>query len=284
MTKPTIPTHNANGASIPVIGLGTFSLKGAECSAIVERAIALGYRHIDTAIMYDNEEAVGEGIRASGIAREDLFVTSKVWPTNVREGVFQKEVEGTLARLGLDYLDLALIHWPPKGSVEMGKWMGLLNDVADRGMARNIGVSNFPTEMLNMAVATSERPLATNQIENHPYLDESRVKVACHEHGVAPVAYCPIFRGGALFEEDAIAGPASRHGKTQAQIVLRWHIQKGGIAIPKTATPARLEENIDIFDFELTGDEIAAIDALGSRNARLCQWDGAPQWDVVYTA
>lgn len=272
-------TITSNGTNLPVLGFGTWKLRGAECTSLVKQAIEAGYTHIDTAIMYENEAAVGEGIRASGKARNELFVTTKVWPDDLSEGVFQNRVKGSLKRLGLDYVDLVLIHWPPKGRNDIGEWMRLLNDVAKRGFTRHIGVSNFTVSMIEESVARSQRPLACNQVENHPYLDQSKVKAVCDRHGLALVAYCPLYRDGGLFEESVVAEAASVHGKSPAQIVLRWHVQSGGVAIPKTATPSRLAENIDIFDFELSGSEMKAINGMRNRNSRICDFEFSPAWD-----
>jgi len=272
-------TIAANGANIPALGFGTWNLRGDECTSLVKKAIETGYTHIDTAIMYENEEAVGEGIRLSGKARDELFVTTKVWPDQLSEGLFQGNVEASLKRLGLDHVDLVLIHWPPKGRSDINEWMQLLNDVAERRYTRNIGVSNFNVRMIEESVANSERPLACNQVENHPYLDQSNVRAACNRHGLALVAYCPLYRDGGLFSEPAIVEAASLHDKSPAQIVLRWHVQSGGVAIPKTATPSRLAENLDIFDFELSSDEMTAIDTLRNRNNRICDFEFSPEWD-----
>ncbi len=271
---------DANGANIPAIGLGTWDLRGDACAQIVERAIAEGYRHIDTAIMYENEAAVARGIRASGIDRDDLFVTTKVWPDEVVDGAFQDAVRGSLDRLQMDSVDLLLVHWPPKGREDVAEWMRLLNDAAEQGWTQHIGVSNFTTDQLDKAVATSARPLVCNQIESHPYIDQAKARAACERHGMALTAYCPLYRGGDLFDEPAIADAASSHGRSPAQIVLRWHVQSDGIAIPKTATPNRLAENIAVFDFALSDAEMQAIDALRTAQSRLCDWDGAPRWDV----
>lgn len=273
-------TVNANGARMPALGFGTWRLRGEECASLVKHAVASGYTSIDTAIMYDNEEDVGEGLRRAEQPRDQLFITSKVWPSEVMDGQFQRCVEGSLKRLGLDYLDLVLIHWPPQDNDDVAEWMRLLNDVADQGLARNIGVSNFTIPLIERAVAASHRPLACNQVEHHPYINQSRLRQVCDDHGIALVGYCPLFRGGDLFEQTAITSAAAAHGKSPAQIVLRWHVQSGCVAIPKTATPSRAVENIDIFDFELTGDQMDAINALTARHERICDYDFSPQWDV----
>ncbi len=269
----------ANGANIPALGFGTWTLKGDECIDLVGKALDAGYRHIDTAKMYDNEIDVGKGISSSNVSREEIFLTSKVWPTDIAEGDLQKSIEASLERLNTPYLDLALIHWPSK-TVPMRESMKALNEVKNRGLAKNIGVSNFTNAMIDQAVALSEHPLACNQVENHPYLDQSEMRYTCARHGLALIAYCPLSRGGDLFNEEAIVVAANNHSKTPAQIVLRWHVQhEGAGAIPKTATPSRLMENMNIFDFELSPDELVAISALTSANNRICDFEFSPKWD-----
>lgn len=273
--------HNveANGASIPAIGLGTWTLKGDHCVNLVGHAIDVGYRHVDTARAYGNEREVGEGIRASGIARDDIFVTTKVWWTDIAPGDLERSAESSLRDLGLDQVDLLLIHWPnPKIPLEGS--IRSLNAVKKAGLARHIGVSNFPTWLLAEALTLSEAPLVANQVERHPYLDQSKVYAACRAAGMAMVAYCPLARGADLFGEPAITGPAERHGRAPAQIVLRWQIQTPGVvAIPRTQKIERLSENLAAGDFVLDDDEMAAIDALASRDMRICDFDFSPRWD-----
>lgn len=269
----------ANGARIPALGLGTFRLEGELCTQTVAAALRAGYRHIDTAAFYDNELAVGMGIRASGIDRGDVFLTTKVWPTEVADGPFQRSVEASLRRLDVDSVDLLLIHWPPKNN-DVAQWARLLNEAAERGWAKNIGVSNFTTELLNQIVNISKRPIVVNQVENHPYLDQSRVRAACARHGVALIAYCPLYKAGALFEEPIIKNLSRLKGKSRAQIILRWHLQHDGAgAIPKTSNIDRLGENLDAFDFELSRDEMKEISSLSRANRRLCDYEFSPDWD-----
>lgn len=268
----------ANGAAIPALGLGTWQLKGEHCSSLVAQALQTGYRHVDTAIMYENEQAVGEGIRQSGIARDDIFLTTKVWPEEVREGAFEAAVEGSLSRLGVDHVDLLLIHWPPKTDNE-SVWAGLLDAALGRGWTRHIGVSNFTSSMLDRMMDALENPLVCNQVENHPFIDQTRTFEACARHGMALISYCPLFRGGEAFAAPAVADAAAAHDVSPAQVILRWHIEKGAGAIPKTGTPSRLAENIDIFDFELSADEMDAIDALRKRHERICDFAFSPEWD-----
>lgn len=271
----------ANGASIPALGLGTWTLKGEACAEIVDHALKTGYRHLDTAAMYGNEDAVGAGLRASGIARDDVFVTTKVWWTNLAAKDLRKSAEESLKLLGLDQVDLLLIHWP-NDSIPLGESIAALNRVKSDGLARHIGVSNFTTRHLAEALRLSEAPLVANQVENHPYLDQWKVYRACRDAGMAMVSYCPLYRGGSLFEEPAVRKAADRHGKTPGQIVLRWHVQQDGVvAIPRTTKKERLEENFAIFDFALSDDEMAAISALAGKGARLCDYDFSPEWDAA---
>lgn len=270
---------DANGAHIPALGLGTWTLRGEECAQIVTEALALGYRHVDTAHMYRNEAAVGEGLRISGVAREDVFVTTKIWPADIAPGDLERSAESSLKLLGLDRVDLLLIHWPnPKIALEGS--VRALNNALRMGLTRHIGVSNFPTALLSRALAVSDAPLAVNQVEHHPYLDQSAVLGMCRRHGMAMVSYCPLARGGELFAEKAVLAAAARHGKTPGQVVLRWHVQQEGvIAIPRTTKKDRLAENAAIFDFSLEENEMEAISALSRRNFRICGGEFAPQWD-----
>ncbi|MEC9344016.1 MAG: aldo/keto reductase [Pseudomonadota bacterium] len=271
----------ANGANIPAIGLGTWTLKDRQCADIVSAAIAAGYRHIDTAAMYDNEAAVGEGIRAGGVARDELFVTTKVWPSDLASGRLQQSVETSLERLGLDHVDLALVHWPSR-TVPLAETIAALNDVAARGMARHIGVSNFTTGLLEEACALSSRPLACNQVEYHPHLDQTKVHAACLKHGMAMIAYCPLGRDGTVFEEPAVRSAAEAHERSPSQVVLRWHVQQEGVgAIPRTTRTNRLAQNLAVFDFELSREEMAAIGALGRANRRICDFEFSPEWDAA---
>ncbi|MEN0041859.1 MAG: aldo/keto reductase [Pseudomonadota bacterium] len=272
-------TLHANGANIPALGLGTWELRGEPCAAIVEQALREGYRHIDTAIMYQNEEAVGEGIRASGVARDDIFLTTKVWPSEMTSEAFDDAVAGSLQQLGVNHVDLLLIHWPPQENDET-LWANLLNNAAENGWTKHIGVSNFTTTQINAMVQASHRPLACNQVEHHPYIDQSKLRAVCAQHGIVLMAYCPIYRGEPLFSEPIIKELTQKHDRTPAQIVLRWHVQQAGCgAIPKTATPERLAENKDIFDFALAVEDMRAIKTLVGKYERLCDFEFSPEWD-----
>lgn len=274
-------TVHAHGADIPVLGLGTWTLKGDDCAKMVAAALDAGYRHLDTAIMYDNEGAVGEGLRASPVARDEVFVTSKVWYTDIGENDLERAAEASLRRLDIDALDLFLIHWP-NPAIPLEQSIRALNKVRERGLTRHIGVSNFTTTLLAEAWELTDAPLAVNQVEYHPFLDQDKIHAACREKGMAMTSYCPLGRGGEVFNADAVKKAAEAHGKQPAQIVLRWHVQQDGvIAIPRTSRIERLPENADIFDFELSEDEMRAISALRSRNHRICDYDFSPDWDAA---
>ncbi|MGI9412357.1 MAG: aldo/keto reductase [Hyphomicrobiales bacterium] len=269
---------DAGGAAIPAIGFGTWTLQGESAASLVAHAIASGYRHIDTAALYENEVEVGDGIRASGVPLDEIFVTTKVWYTDLADGDLQRSIEASLRRLGLERVDLALIHWPSK-TIPLAQSVKALNEVRDRGLARHIGVSNFTVRHIEEAVALSAHPLVCNQIEYHPFLNQDRVIAACRRHGMAVVSYCPLCRGSDLLGGEPIAGLAEKYGRTPAQIVLRWHVQQNAVCIPRTKTPDRVAENFAIFDFELDDADMAAISALGARNMRLCDYEFSPQWD-----
>jgi len=267
----------ANGAKIPAIGLGTWELRGRNCARLVEQAIKLGYRHIDTAQVYENEREVGEGLRASGVRRDDVFVTTKVWTTHFAPNDLERSAKESLAKLRLSEVDLLLLHWP-NPQVPLAETLGALAHVRKLGMARHIGVSNFTVALIDEAVAACSQPLVCDQVEYHPYLDQTKVLEACARHGLALVAYSPIAKG--RIEGDALPGRIGRkYRKTAAQVCLRWLVQQNVIAIPRTSKIERLSENIDIFDFELSGDEMQSVFRLGSAGNRLTDFGFAPKWD-----
>lgn len=275
--------HNveANGASIPALGLGTWTLTGNACADLVARALDLGYRHIDTAASYGNEEAVGAGLRAAGIARDEVFVTTKVWWTDLAAADLRRSAEASLGRLGLDQVDLLLVHWP-NPAIPLEETIPALERAQRDGLARHIGVSNFPTALLAQAIALSQVPLVANQVEHHPYLRQRAVRAACREAGMALVGYCPLHRGGGLLAEPAVVQAAQAHGRTPGQVVLRWHVQQEGtVAIPRTSRRERLAENLAIFDFSLSEAQMAAISSLGAAASRICDYDFSPQWDAA---
>jgi diketogulonate reductase-like aldo/keto reductase len=271
----------ANGARIPALGLGTWTLRGRECSDLVAHAIGIGYRHLDTATAYGNEEDVGAGLRASGIARDEVFVTTKVWWTDLAPGDLERSAQASVKRLGVGPVDLLLIHWP-NPAIPMEGTIRALNAAKTAGLARHIGVSNFTTALLKRALELSDAPLVANEVEYHPYLDQRKVHRMCRDAGMAMIAHCPIYRAGSLFETPAVRAATVAHHKTPGQVVLRWHMQQDGVAaIPRTTRKERLAENIGIFDFALSDAEMAAISALRSRNSRLCSYGFSPTWDVA---
>jgi 2,5-diketo-D-gluconate reductase B len=268
---------DANGAKIPAIGLGTWELRGRACARLVEQAVKLGYRHIDTAQVYENEREVGEGLRASGVRREEVFVTTKVWTTHFAPNDLERSTKDSLAKLRLSEIDLLLLHWP-NPQVPLSETLGALARVKQLGMVRHIGVSNFTVALIEEAVAACPEPLACDQVEYHPYLDQTKVKEACARHGMALVAYSPVAKG--RIKDDATLMRIGRtHGKTAAQVCLRWLVQQNVAAIPRTSRIERLSENIDIFDFALSDEEMEEIAGMASPKGRLTDYGFAPKWD-----
>ena len=275
-----VPTIDAAGVAMPAIGLGTWDLRGAECTKVVGEAISLGYRHIDTAAMYGNEREVGEGLRASAVVRGDLFVTTKVWPDNLGPKDLLKSAGTSLEKLGLAYVDLFLIHWP-NPAIPLAQSIDALCEVKRRGWARAIGVANFTVAMIDEAAARAVEPLACNQVEYHPYLSQKRVLEACRRHGMALTAYCPVARG-AVSNDPVLQEIAAAHGRTPSQVALRWLIQQPGVAaIPKTARRERLIENLGAVGFSLTEAEMARIAGLARPDGRLIDEEQSPVWDVA---
>jgi diketogulonate reductase-like aldo/keto reductase len=278
MSEPT-PSIEARGARIPLVGLGTWELKGRACARVVEQALRLGYRHIDTAQMYDNEREVGEGLRASGVRRSDVTVTTKIWPSYFSPPEIERATKECLARLRLSEVDLLLLHWP-NPQVPLAETIGALCKVKRSGLARHIGVSNFNTRLLAEANQVTTEPLVCNQVEMHPFLDQSKVRAACKQYGMAVIAYSPIAKGSV--RHDAVLGSIARaHAKSPAQVSLRFLVQQGIPVIPRTSKLERLSENLDVFDFALTAGEMAKIQALASPDGRLLDfaYSGTPQWD-----
>jgi diketogulonate reductase-like aldo/keto reductase len=267
----------AKGARIPAVGLGTWELRGRDCARLVQQAIKLGYRHFDTAQMYGNERDVGEGVRASGIRREEIFVVTKVSPENLAPGALTRSVKDSIGQLRLGEIDLLLLHWPNK-EVPLKDTIEALVNVKRDGLVRHIGVSNYTVALLEQADRLAEHRLVCNQIEMHPFLDQSKVVNACRALEMAVVAYSPIARGGA--GHDAVLERVGKaHGKSAAQVSLRYLVQQGIGVIPRTSRIERLSENIDIFDFELTDAEMTQIRALAHADGRIVDWSWSPQWD-----
>jgi len=250
-----------NGVSMPMLGMGVSQI-GDATSNVVQDAIYAGYRAFDTAEFYGNEGGVGEGIRKSGVAREDFFITTKVHnAAQMTDHGPIKAFEQSLGKLGMDYIDLYLVHWPvPERFVKTYK---TLEKIYQSGRARAIGVCNFKMHHLQALATEWDVPPAANQYEHHPYLTQPEIREYCQKMGILVTAYCPLGRGRlGLVNDDVITNIAAKHGKTAAQIILRWNMQLGVAAIPKTVTPSRMIENISIFDFELDAPDIAAINAL----------------------
>ncbi len=269
-------TVDAKGFKLPIVGLGTWQLTGRDCTRLVEQAIRLGYRHIDTAQMYGNEAAVGDGVRASG-KRAEVVVTTKVQPERLAPHDLERSVKESLHKLRLDVIDLLLIHWP-NPRVPLAETLGAMARMKQEGYVRQLGVSNFTVALLDEANKVSSAPLVCNQIECHPFLDQSKVIAATRKAGMAVVAYSPIARGGAA--GDAVLEKIGKaHGKNAAQIGLRFLVQQDIVVIPRTSRIGRLEENLALFDFALSEAEMAEVRALSQRQGRIVDWSWSPQWD-----
>jgi 2,5-diketo-D-gluconate reductase B len=264
------------GFRLPIVGLGTWALRGRECARLTEQAIRLGYRHVDTAQMYDNEREVGEGVRASGL-RSEVMVTTKVQPSLLAPHDLERSVKESLARLRLDVIDLLLIHWP-NPRVPLAETLGAMAKMKREGYTRQIGVSNFTVALLEEATKASSEPLVCNQVECHPFLNQDKVIAACRHHKMAVVAYSPIARGNAAGDK-LLEKIGKAHGKSAAQVCLRWLVQQGIVVIPRTSRPERLEENFALFDFELSDAEMREIAGLARRGGRIVDWTWSPKWD-----
>jgi diketogulonate reductase-like aldo/keto reductase len=248
-----------NGVEIPQLGYGVFKIPPDDTRKVVLAALDAGYRHVDTARLYRNETGVGEAVRESGLDRDEVFVTSKVWNDDHGYDSALRAFDATVDRLGFDVLDLYLIHWPvPTKDLYVETWTALERLYAD-GRVRAIGVSNFQPEHLRRLLDKCDVVPVVNQVELHPYLQQADLRRTHDELGVVTEAWAPIARGGELLQDDVVAGLADKHGRTPAQVVLRWHVQLGNVVIPKSVTPARIRENLDVFGFELDEDDMAAI-------------------------
>lgn len=261
MTTP-IPTITLNnGVEMPQVGFGVFQVPNEETTAAVGSALKAGYRSIDTAAIYGNEEGVGAALAQSGIAREDLFITSKIWIADMGYEQTLEAFDASLERLGLDYLDLYLIHWPaPEKNLYIETWKALEKLYAEKKI-RAIGVSNFQPEHLEQLVAEGTIVPAVNQVELHPALQNGEVVAANAQYGIVTEAWSPLAQG-AMLTDETIGGIAQAHEVSAAQVILRWHLQQGRVIIPKSVTESRIIANLDLFGFELTSGELASIDAL----------------------
>jgi 2,5-diketo-D-gluconate reductase A len=264
-----IPDISLNdGRTIPQLGFGTFQIPPEATAQAVRDALAAGYRHIDTAEMYENEGGVGEAIRASGLAREDVFVTSKLSNASHRPDDARRAFDATLAELGSDYVDLFLVHWPLPTLCEgdyVSTWQ-VLEEFQRDGRARSIGVSNFEIAHLERLATETDTVPAVNQIEVHPYFANDAVRAYGREHGIVTEAWAPLVQGAGL-SEPVVTEIAARRERTPAQVILRWHLQRGDVVFPKTTSPERMRENLDVFGFELDPDDMAALSALSRGDA-----------------
>ena len=273
------PTVKVDDIEIPLLGFGTWQLEPDDARRMVAEALRIGYRHIDTAWIYKNEKAVGEGIRDSGVPREDIFLTTKIWVEDFADGDLQRAAQGSVDRLGFTP-DLLLLHWPkPQPSFE--ETLGALNDARAKGLTRDIGLSNFPSKEFRRAQALSEARLLTNQVEYHPYLKLTPLLETAKDLGSSITAWSPLAQG--KIADDAVISEIARaHGKTNGQVTLRWLIQQNVVAIPRTTKESRARENFDIFDFQLSDEEMARIHGLARPHGRIGDWiDPAFRWDDV---
>jgi 2,5-diketo-D-gluconate reductase A len=257
---PTIELNN--GVAIPQLGFGVFLVPPGETEVAVATALETGYRHVDTARLYDNEGEVGAAIAKSGIPRSELFVTTKVFNGDQGYDTTLRAFDASLERLGFEYVDLYLIHWPmPKVDRYVETWRAL-EKLAAEGRARAIGVSNFQIPHLQRLFDETGTVPAVNQIELHPHLTQAPLRAFHAQHGIVTEAWSPLARGGAVLSDAQVGAIAQAHGKSPAQVILRWHLQVGNVVIPKSVTPSRIAENLDVFDFTLADDELATIEAL----------------------
>ncbi|MFM6965952.1 MAG: aldo/keto reductase [Rhodoluna sp.] len=252
-----------NGQLIPQLGLGVYKLEPFEAADLVSAALETGYRRVDTAAIYGNEVEVGEGIRQSSVPREEIYVTTKIWNDRHGYATTLEAVDESLARLNIDYIDMLLIHWPAPSQDKFVDTWAAFDEVAKSGKVRGIGVSNFHPMHLHKLLAAGGTTPALNQVELHPALQQPELRAYNSSHAIATEAWSPLARGR-FHNEALIVKIAEKHGKTPTQIILRWHIELGNLVIPKTATPARLLENISVFDFNLDENDLAAIATLDS--------------------
>lgn len=270
----------ARGAAIPALGLGTWELAGDEAERAVSDALELGYRHIDTAQAYGNEARVGRAIEASAVPREKIFLTTKVWPDRYAPSDFAASVRRSLERLRTDHVDLLLLHWPAFEQTTLERTIESLNRARDEGWTRHIGLSNFTTELVGRATRFDGAPIAVNQVEYHPYLDQGAILAQARDLGIAVTAYSPLAHGR-VPDDETLAEIGEAHGKSAAQVALRWLVQQEGVAaIPRTSKREHAAENLEIFDFELSDREMGRIGELAEPDGRVIDPAGlAPDWD-----
>lgn len=264
-----------HGTSIPKLGLGTWDLRGADAERAVASALEIGYRHLDTAESYGNEGEVGRGLEASAVAREDVFLTTKIRPSRFGAADAVASARESLRLLRTDYVDLLLLHWP-NSSVPVGETLGALTPLVDAGAVRHLGISNFPTALVSEAV--QHAPILTNQVEYHPFLAQGALLAQARELDYLLTAYSPIAKGKVM-DDPTLRAIGAGHGKSPVQVTLRWLVQQERVlAVPKSGSPERQASNLDIFDFALSDDEMARIAAL-ARGERIVDFAGGPDWD-----
>ncbi|SDI69085.1 aldo/keto reductase [Paraburkholderia phenazinium] len=270
---------HVGNAAIPAIGFGTYGMSADEIYRLIPAALRAGFRHIDTAQIYGNEGEIGDCVAASGIPRSEIFLTTKVWVSNYSERLFEASVDESLRKLKTDYIDLLLLHWPGS-KVPLAEQIAGLNAVVRAGKVRHIGVSNFNRALMTDAIRLSAVPLVTNQFEYHPYLNQSLLIDSTRQAGLAVTGYCGMAIGR-VFSDPTLKEIAARHDKTIAQIVLRWLVQQSGmVALSRTTRIDRLAQNLAVFDFELDGEDMAAIHSLATAGSRIVDPPGlAPVWD-----
>ena len=277
MTAQTQPSLVIDDLTIPLLGFGTWQLEPDDARRMVGEALRIGYRHIDTARIYNNEQAVGDGSRDSGVPRDEIFLTTKIWTEDFAEGDLQRAAAGSVQRLGFTP-DLLLLHWPKKRP-PLVETLAALNKAKDKGLTRSIGLSNFPSRLFRDAQSLSDAWLVTNQVEYHPYLRLTPLLETARDLGSSITAWSPLAQGK-VADDPVLRDIAAAHGKTPGQVTLRWLIQQDVIAIPRTGKASRAAENFDIFDFVLSEAEMARIHALARPDGRLGDWlDADFQWD-----
>lgn len=268
----------AGAARIPALGFGTFELESGDAYRMVRHVLDCGYRHVDTAQMYRNEEAVGRALRDARTRRDDVFITTKVWMDHFRDGDLQRSVEASLERLAVDAADLVLLHWP-NPDVPLAETLRALLDARQRGLTRHVGISNFPSRLMREAVdIAGPGELVTNQVEYHPFLSQRHVLDTARALGMSVTAYSPLARGEVV-GHPLLARIGEPYGKNAAQVALRWLLDQQVIALPRTRTEAHAESNLDVFDFHLTTEDHAAIERELLGNYRLIEPSFAPEWD-----
>lgn len=277
MANDKLPMLSAPDGEFPALGFGTWQLKGEIARTSVTEALDAGYRHVDTARMYKNETDVGRGIADSSVARDDIFLTTKIFMDALNSAAVKRELESSLQELATDYVDLMLIHWPTS-EVPLEETLGAMHELRENGKTRHVGVSNFPIRWLESALEASSGPITCNQVEYHPFLSQTKLLEFCRSKSIPLVAYSPLAKGG-VPDNPLLQEIGRQHGKNAAQVALRWILQQPGVgAVPKSSNPEHIRANLDVFDFELSDDEMRQIHGL-DRGRRIINPDWAPEWD-----